>query len=61
MEAKVPVAIVTDSGASLPETSDILLNTSILRVVPQQIVVDGQSFLDGQGITHANSTEAFLI
>ena len=52
MEAKVPVAIVTDSGASLPETSDILLNTSILRVVPQQIVVDGQSFLDGQGITH---------
>ena len=52
MEAKVPVAIVTDSGASLPETSDILLNTSILRVGPQQIVVDGQSFLDGQGITH---------
>ena len=51
MEAKVPVAIVTDSGASLPETSDSLLNTSILRGVPQQIVVDGQRFLDGQGIT----------
>ena len=52
MEAKVPVAIITDSGASLPETNDLPLSTSILRVVPQQIVVDGQSFLDGQGITH---------
>ena len=50
------IAIVTDSAACIPPA---FVQKYDIRIVRYQLIWDGQTYLDGQGLTHAEFYRRF--